>query len=159
MGDGVPCYSIKSRKPDKSRLFAGKDAPGPGAYDPSNNLNRRSVPKFRFGRSSKSKISNIYGDVPAPNSYKPHSNFVKSQSAAWGMGSYKRPALSQILDTPGPGSYDPANTLKREGPSFKGKSKVHLAESPGPGTYSPDVRQSKTKAPHFSLGTEQKKTI
>lgn len=56
MGDGAPCYTMKSRKHDPSKLYVGKDAPGPGAYEPSNNMNRRSAPKFRFGRSSKSKL-------------------------------------------------------------------------------------------------------
>lgn len=157
LGDGVPGYSIKGRRPD-CRVLPGKDAPGPGNYDPSTKFCRRSAPKYRMSRASKSKIANIYGETPAPNVYRPSSTFVKSQSAAWGMGSNKRPGLSQILDTPGPGSYDP-KLNNGDGPSLRGKSQVCLKESPGPGSYSPDVRGSKKKSPIFSMGTEQKKTI
>lgn len=157
MGDGVPGYSITSRRPD-CRVLPGQDTPGPGNYNPSLEYSRKSAPKYRVGRTSKSKIANIYGDVPAPNSYKPSSQFVKTQAAAWGMGSNKRPGLSQILDTPGPGSYNPAQP-KKEGPMLRGRSQFFLKESPGPSTYSPDVRGSKYKAPTFSMGSEGKKTI
>ena len=136
----------------------GKDAPGPGNYDPSLSSVRKAGPKFGIGKTSKSKIANIYGDVPAPNSYAPSSNFIKNQSAAWGMGSNKRPALSQILDTPGPGQYNPPK-LNKSGPSLRGKASVHLKESPGPGAYSPEGRHVKSKAPQFSMGTDRKKTI
>ena len=157
MGEGVPGYSLTSRRPDW-RVLPGKDTPGPGNYDPSLEYTRTGAPKYQVGKTNKSKIANIYGDVPAPNWYRPLSNFIKTQSAAWGMGSWKRPELSQILSNPGPGSYNPA-TGKKEGPAIRGKSQVFLKESPGPSTYSPDVRGSKYKAPVFSLGSEQKKTI
>lgn len=139
-------------------MLPGKGAPGPGSYDPTLEYTRKSAPKYRVGRSSKSRIANIYGDVPAPNCYRPESNFVKTQSAAWGMGSNKRPGLSQILDTPGPGSYNPALS-KKGGPSMSGKSQMYIKESPGPGSYSPDVNPTTKKAPKFSMGSEQKKTI
>jgi hypothetical protein len=157
MSDGAPGYSMKDRRPD-CRVLPGKDTPGPGGYDPSLNYTRKSGPKYGIGKSHKSKIANIYGDVPGPNQYKPYSNFVKNQAAAWGMGSNKRPALSQILDTPGPGQYNPPSSNK-SGPALRGKSQVYIKDSPGPGAYSPDARTVKGKAPQFSMGTERKKTI
>ena len=157
MSDGVPGYSMTSRRPDW-RVLPGKESPGPGNYDPSLEYTRKSGPKYQVGKTHKSKIANIYGEVPAPNWYKPASNFIKTQSAAWGMGSWKRPALSQILDNPGPGSYNPA-LGKKEGPAIRGKSQVFLKETPGPSTYSPDGKANKNKAPIFSMGSEQKKTI
>jgi len=75
------------------------------------------------------------------------------------MGSNKRPALSRIYDNPGPGSYDPANSMKKEGPALRGRSSFNVKDSPGPGAYSPDVKQSKNKAPSFGMGSEGKKTI
>ena len=158
MGDGVPGYSIKGRRPDV-RVLPGKDTPGPGVYDPSLGYTRTNGPMYGIGKTSKSKIANIYGHTPAPNSYKPESKFIKTQAAAWRMGSNKRPdQLSQILDTPGPGSYDPAASTK-SGPSLRGKSKIWIKDSPGPGAYSPDTRVAKKGAPRFSMGTQKKKTI
>ena len=155
--DGAPSYSLKERRKDW-RVLPGKESPGPGAYDPSLNYARHASPNVKIGRSHKSKIANIYGEVPAPNKYKPQSNFIKTQYAAWGMGSNKRPALSKILDNPGPGSYNPT-APKTDGPMIRGKSQIFLKESPGPSTYSPDVRGWKKKAPQFSMGSDQKKTI
>ena len=158
MTDGAPGYSMKGRRPDV-RVLPGKDTPGPGNYDPLLSYTRTNGPKYAIGKTSKSKVANIYGDVPAPNSYKPASMFVKNQSAAWGMGSYKRPALSQILDTPGPGQYNPNKGNTTSGPVLRGKGKFHVKDSPGPGAYSPDSRTVKNKAPNFSMGSEKKKTI
>lgn len=155
--DGAPGYSIKGRRPDV-RVLPGKDSPGPGNYDPLTSYTKRAGPKYGMNKTSKSKIANIYGDVPGPNSYKPSTSYIKNQSAAWGMGSNKRPGLSQILDTPGPGSYNPALTAK-SGPTLRGKSTMYLKYSPGPGEYSPEARVVKNKAPQFSMGSESKKTI
>lgn len=74
------------------------------------------------------------------------------------MGSGKRPALSKILDNPGPGSYSPVRS-KRDGPSFSAKPRMCIKDSPGPGNYSPDEKIVKKKAPGYSMGSEQRKTI
>ena len=157
MGDGVPGYTMKGRRKD-CRILPGKDAPCPGNYNPAYSNSRKSAPKFAFGRSHKSKVADIYGKTPSPSHYKPDSSFVKNKSAAWGMGSGSRPALSQILANPGPGQYSPTRQTKNA-PSFTGKSKLHVKYSPGPGAYSPDPAQTKRKAPGFSMGTDKKKTI
>mmetsp|Transcript_13805 Transcript_13805/g.12239 ORF Transcript_13805/g.12239 Transcript_13805/m.12239 type:complete len:442 (-) Transcript_13805:37-1362(-) len=156
MGDGVPGYSMKGRRKD-CRVLPGKDAPCSGLYNPDFSNSRKSAPKFAFSKQHKSKIANIYGKTPSPSHYKPTSSFVKKTAAAWGMGSGKRPALSQVLETPGPGNYNPANS-KKEAPSFTGRPTLCVKQSPGPGAYSPDSN-NKRKAPQFSMGTEKKNTI
>jgi hypothetical protein len=157
LGEGVPGYSMKDRRKD-CRVLPGKDAPGAGNYNPEYNYSKKSTSQYSFGKTSKSKIANIYGNTPPPNQYKPTSNFVKSQSAAYVMGSGKRPALSRILANPGPGSYSPIRA-KRNGPSFSAKPKMYIKDSPGPANYSPDGNNVKTKAPGYSMGTESKATI
>lgn len=157
MGDGVPGYTMKDRRKD-CRVLPGKDAPCAGNYNPQYSQSRKSAPKFAFAKTNKNKVADIYGHTPAPNAYSPANKFVKSQSAAWGMGSGKRPALSQILSNPGPGQYSP-----KKGPgnahSFTGKSKMYIKKAPGPGDYSPDANNTKKRAPGFSMGRDHKKTI
>jgi len=71
------------------------------------------------------------------------------------MGSGSRPPLSQVLETPGPGSYkDPKKKLK--GPTIAGKDKNYIKQSPGPGEYTPVDGTVKKKAARFSMGTQKK---
>lgn len=157
MGDGAPNYSMKGRRKDV-RVLPGKDAPCPGNYNPTFSHSRKSAPKYGFARTNKNKIANIYGETPGPNVYSPANKFVKSQSAAWGMGSGSRPALSQVLSNPGPGQYSP-----ERGPgkahSFTGKARLHVKKSPGPGEYSPIANNTKKRAPGYSMGRDKKKSL
>ncbi len=74
------------------------------------------------------------------------------------MGASSRPALSQVLDTPGPGQYD-GPKKKVKGPTMPGKDKAFVKQTPGPGEYTPIDGTVKKRAAKFSMGTQKKKLL
>ena len=83
-------------------MLPGKYGRGPGSYNPG----KKSVKSATFSKTSKSRVPDIYGSTPGPDNYNPDGVKVKNTAASWGMGSGNRPALSQVLETPGPGTYE-----------------------------------------------------
>ena len=83
LGNEGPGYSIKGRRPDV-RVLPGKEAPGPGAYEPKSTYTKKEAPKFGIGTTKKNDVPDIYGNTPAPNNYTPKDRQIKTSSSAWG---------------------------------------------------------------------------
>jgi hypothetical protein len=71
------------------------------------------------------------------------------------LGTGNRPPLSQVLETPGPGAYNPAGG-KPQAYTMNGREKLSMKETPGPGQYTPDDTKVKNKSANYSMGTQKK---
>ena len=152
-GDG-PGYSMPGRRPDV-RVLPGKEGRGPGSYNSNHSAVKRNGSQYSMGKTQKGHVPDVYGHTPAPNQYDPNDAVGKNKSAVYGMGSGSRPPLSQVLETPGPGTYNDQKK-KVKGPTMPGKEKAFIKPSPGPGEYTPIDGTVKKKAAKFSMGTQKK---
>lgn len=74
--------------PDKGkdhRPITGKDAPGPGNYDPNIDPIRKSAPNFSVSKQMRDKLSTSYSG-PGASTYNITDTLTKTHSANWRIG-------------------------------------------------------------------------
>lgn len=124
---GPGAYTIKSEKQSPSYSMSAKRTkerhesnPGPGAYSPS--VSSNSV-YYSIGRSQHFKISNK--NSPGPSTYNLSETYTKGST----IGNGKRPPLSLINDTPGPGAYNILSKIKTPAYSISTKNNLKKLDS------------------------------
>jgi hypothetical protein len=119
-----------------------KSKPGPGAYEPNTSATLRNSPNSKIGTSTRDDLvfKKQMEFRPAPTVYNPKDSFTKTQTAAWGFGSSKRPSIESrsLVQTPAPGVYTVPSRMT-DGPKYHigGRTKDVINEIkdfvPGPG--------------------------
>lgn len=128
-------------------------SPGPGVYNPNNNVKYKSGPAFSIGGvKGDAKIPG--SDMPGPGTY----NSPERPTTGYHFGSEKRQDLGGRGDSPGPGQYRVPDTLGKSGKSIiitgRYDTKKDVNEV-GPGQYK---HPTTLGGPKFSMGAGEKGT-
>ena len=93
-------------------------SPGPGAYEPSDNLTRDKSPQYKMGTTTKERsVSKEARDKPGPGHYDKHDHFGKN-AVTYSMRG--KPAETKDNGNPGPGNYDAIiNAIKERAAAYK----------------------------------------
>jgi hypothetical protein len=165
---------------DANQIYAGRDSPGPGSYNPKKQGHGYSV-TFGNNKKTTSRVDNNNTNVGPGSYHNPESSYNRNRKAySWGKGSRDqagniispdyRPSVSKtFIENPGPGTYyqDPIEQMKRNkrgrgvrfggGPRFE-QMKRHELERPGPGQYNlgSSVRSSAFNQKGHRFGTSER---
>jgi len=90
LSDGTAIATMPGKGKDL-RPKSGKDAPGPGAYDPKVNYSRKSDPNFSMSKTTRDAALGLYTQTPAPGTYFVSDGLVRTHSASWRIGTEGRP--------------------------------------------------------------------
>jgi len=80
VGKDGPGYSMPGRRKDV-RVLPGKDGRGPGAYNSMHSAVKRNGSAYTMGKTSKSRVPDVYGHTPGPNQYNPDDAVGKNKAA------------------------------------------------------------------------------
>eukprot|EP00349_Pseudokeronopsis_sp_Brazil_P006068 CAMPEP_0202965468 /NCGR_PEP_ID=MMETSP1396-20130829/9434_1 /ASSEMBLY_ACC=CAM_ASM_000872 /TAXON_ID= /ORGANISM="Pseudokeronopsis sp., Strain Brazil" /LENGTH=184 /DNA_ID=CAMNT_0049688195 /DNA_START=609 /DNA_END=1162 /DNA_ORIENTATION=- len=152
LSDGTAIATMPGKGKDL-RPKSGKDAPGPGAYDPKVNYSRKSDPNFSMSKTTRDAALGLYTQTPAPGTYFVSDGLEGLTQQVGGSGlRVDQSSSSTVPPTPGPGTYNQKSTIN--GPQFHMGSKYDaIGDSfPGPGSYQPAHQAKMKRAPSFSDG-------
>lgn len=137
--------SMTSRKND-----GNKDTnPGPGSYNPTSK--RQKSPSWTIGSGQRGDFTSGKHQVPGPGTYQIKAELGKTAPL---FGSSKRPPLSDINDTPGPGEYFIHKGKDAPAYTMRPKTATNKKEfGPGPGHYNPSASCTQFK---WTIGKEKK---
>ncbi|CAG9310097.1 ODF3L2_1 [Blepharisma stoltei] len=145
MRKSSPAWSFKGKH---QRAFSS-DAPGPGAYTPSN-YSFQASPNYGMGTSFRLQLK-TKDQSPGPGTYTPLNSWRKTARTVFGKS--KRNAYKGSSSTPGPGYYKTDGNAKGPSYSLKGKNyKISLEQVPGPGTYDPKIEALKEQNLTVKIG-------
>jgi hypothetical protein len=127
MGPGPGTYEVKGENESphysmtkRRSLSTNDENPGPGSYTPA--VSYTNI-KYSISRAQHFKKQDAVG--PGPGTYSP----TVQKDVSIGIGTGKRPPLSQVLDTPGPGTYDAKSSEKAPSYSIPKQSKPVKVDS------------------------------
>eukprot|EP00043_Microstomoeca_roanoka_P020897 m.254408 g.254408 ORF g.254408 m.254408 type:complete len:251 (+) comp18013_c0_seq1:114-866(+) len=153
-------FSLTGR-PKSSKKIA---SPGPGAYMPETAPPQRERRSPAFSMGSRTAIPK-QTETPSPNKYSVppalgKTVVAKQQSApahSIGMRHNVGSFANDNRKTPGPGTYNVTDAVKKKAPAFSMTGRTEMpgdkTSKPGPGAHSPEkVTMHKTRAPAFSMG-------
>lgn len=147
VGTEGPSHTIKGRYPDPK----GDLKPGPGNYDPRDEITRHGTPNTAFGKGQRSNLGKGDG-APGPGNYDLNKHLNKGVEFTFGSGLKGDNSLEKrSKDMPGPGTYAPQSFMGKDsqGKTIAGKIAERPRDNvPGPGQYgSPD----KSHGPSYSI--------
>lgn len=144
-GPEGPAYGIRGRYEDPK----GDMKPGPGNYNPKDELIRHGTPGTVMGSGQRSNLAGK-GDAPGPGNYDV-TDHNKGKQFSFGTGNRDDSIGKNSKNFPGPGTYVPPTFIGKDtqGKSIAGRVKERSPDNiPGPGAYaSPDKRNG----PSYSL--------
>lgn len=112
----APRYTMNSRK---SQLKKDEN-PGPGTYSPT-----RSFTSIHYSIGKSKHFEQQIKNVPGPGAYV----LGIEKTYSYSIGNSKRPPLSLVLDTPGPGSYNCKNAEKAPSYTMSKKNQIIKLDS------------------------------
>ena len=126
----------------------------------------KTAPNYGFGSQIRKGpgVSATKGLTTEPGAYNPMSNFIKSKSPNYRIGTEKRKMFDdkKSLAVPAPGSYEIKSA------SFKDKGNFHMGIKlreqskmavPGAGSYNPETAKNKKSGPNYSMGMKLKSDL
>ena len=164
-------YTMRSKPYPKER----ERTPGPGNYNlrvPSQLV----VPSYRFGHEKKADMAFGHSKfVPGPGNYEYKADALHLRHPKFSFGKELR-GVYPSEKTPGPGQYEFARFIGKEGPKITisekyknyGKNDNYVPgplyddmENPGPGTYGPDKGTNlvRPKTPSWKIGTSERPNL
>jgi hypothetical protein len=103
-----------------------ENSPGPGAYEPADHLVKSAVKTFKQSMSQRAEIvAKEVKSKPGPGAYQNNNKTLGKDVPSYTIG--KKSNKSMMLKTPGPGEYDPSQSLVKE--STKA-AKISLSKRP-----------------------------
>jgi len=137
-----------------------KMVPAPGAYDNIYDSNHKGQ-NIVFGSEERLRNRNP-NTVPGPGNYDPNTVLTKSHAPNFHMGMKTKPIVDQAdPKNPGPGTYQPMESLVKESQSVGGKfghdkrKGMGASEAPGPGAYDM-MYEPGSERPKFAFGRDPK---
>jgi len=96
---------------EKHRDAVDSDIPGPGSYEPKDSLNKDTIPAHSISKSHRGDIvSRENLSMPGPGNYESPSRI--GTGISYKFGEKHRDVVDS--DIPGPGSYEPKDTLNKD---------------------------------------------
>ena len=146
VGSEGPAYGIRGRYKE----LAGDMKPGPGNYNPKDELVRHGTPGTIMGSSKRPQMSKNT-NAPGPGMYDINPNVNKGKQYSFGTGNRDDSLNRQSKGIPGPGTYAQPGVVGTEakGVIIAGKVKDRKPdEVPGPGAYDSNNQRN---APAYSM--------
>ena len=138
--------------------------PGPGNYNlrvPSQLV----VPSYKFGHEKKGEMALVHSKfVPGPGNYEFKADALYLRHPKFSFGKEIR-GVSPLYKTPGPGQYEYAKFIGKEGPKITISEKYKNAGKvgnfvPGPGQYDEiNPNKYRPKTPAYKIGTGKRKGL
>jgi hypothetical protein len=135
--------------------------PGPGAYDPNTDTIRKCPSKWKISNAGRNVINSHSFLTPGPGSYQVDARSNKGV----GFAKSRRSDIVQSALGPGPGYYNPGNTVLKHHPAFSLRPKDTKLKSsldrykqsiPGPGMYNPVLHR---KVNSIGFGSSSRTTF
>lgn len=145
VGTEGPSYGIRGRH----EHHPAERAPGPGNYNPKDDLVRHGTPGTVMGSGTRDGFG-IKGEVPGPGNYDLNHSLNKGKMYSFG-GEKRDGSKDRSKENPGPGSYAIQTFVGKDsqGKTISGKSPTKYGnDNPGPGTYAPNDHKN---GPAYSL--------
>ena len=147
VGAEGPAYGIRGRYEE----HRGDMIPGPGNYNPKDELTRHGTPGTVMGRGKRDGLG-LRGDgAPGPGNYDVSHSAERGKAFSFGHGIRDDSLERQTRGIPGPGTYATQTYVGKDtqGKTIAGRVKERsLNDVPGPGTYVP---ADKRAGPAYSL--------
>ena len=153
-------YTMRQKPYPKER----EHTPGPGNYNlrvPSQLV----VPSYRFGHEKKGDMDFVHTRfVPGPGNYEFKADALHLRHPKFSFGKERR-GINPSEKTPGPGQYEFAKFIGKEGPKITISEKYKYVGKignfvPGPGQYDEtNLNKYRPKTPAYKIGTGKRRGL